>query len=437
MSPLVGAWSKLIKQGRNRGIGMTVISQRSAVINKDVLTQLDNLIPLRTTSPQDRKAIEGWVQHHALGEDIVDGLPTLEDGEAWLWSPYWLKKVEKFRFHQRRTFDSGATPELGKGRPSARLADIDLSKLQEEMAETVQKAEASDPKKLTARIKQLERELAAASNDSTTPTVVEKVVEVEVVPPALLELIDMLDGALRSANESLQEVLGPSLQFAHQASTAARGLPGGTTRPASGTSRRTESAPKSPSRRSQAPAPRTPSAPIEAPIVETDAKLGLAERKIIAVLMAHGGERTKRQVALQTTYAIGGGGFNNALGKLRSAGIISAGEPIRLLAVPEGYEPPSGFEADGVPSGGKEMLDYWLNLSGPGKLGKAEKLILQALWDAGEDGLDKAALAEETGYAAVGGGFNNALGKLRTLELIEGGGRSDPIHRLAAEFFEG
>lgn len=34
----------------------------------------------------------------------------------------------------------------------------------------------------------------------------------------------------------------------------------------------------------------------------------------------------------------------------------------------------------------------------------------------------KEALAEATGYASAGGGFNNALSRLRTLELINGSG---------------
>jgi hypothetical protein len=36
--------------------------------------------------------------------------------------------------------------------------------------------------------------------------------------------------------------------------------------------------------------------------------------------------------------------------------------------------------------------------------------------------LSKDELAERAGYAASGGGFNNALGRLRTLELIDGSG---------------
>jgi hypothetical protein len=36
--------------------------------------------------------------------------------------------------------------------------------------------------------------------------------------------------------------------------------------------------------------------------------------------------------------------------------------------------------------------------------------------------LSKERLAEQAGYEASGGGFNNALSRLRTLELIEGRG---------------
>ena len=54
-------------------------------------------------------------------------------------------------------------------------------------------------------------------------------------------------------------------------------------------------------------------------------------------------------------------------------------------------------------------------------------------FSAGPGGMTKEALAEETGYAADGGGFGNALGRLRTLELILG--RGGESLRLAEEFF--
>jgi hypothetical protein len=58
------------------------------------------------------------------------------------------------------------------------------------------------------------------------------------------------------------------------------------------------------------------------------------------------------------------------------------------------------------------------------KVAKAERLILEALRASYPQSVSKVDLAEKTGYVASGGGFGNALSKLRTLELIEG---FDPI----------
>lgn len=74
---MVGAWQRLVKMGRFKGIGVTLVSQRSAAVNKDVLEQVDNLIVLRTTGPRDREAIKRWVDTHADREEIIDSLPSL------------------------------------------------------------------------------------------------------------------------------------------------------------------------------------------------------------------------------------------------------------------------------------------------------------------------------------------------------------------------
>jgi hypothetical protein len=55
-----------------------------------------------------------------------------------------------------------------------------------------------------------------------------------------------------------------------------------------------------------------------------------------------------------------------------------------------------------------------------GRLGKAERLVFEALTQTYPDSLSKQELAARTGYEASGGGFNNALGRLRTLELVQG-----------------
>ena len=55
-------------------------------------------------------------------------------------------------------------------------------------------------------------------------------------------------------------------------------------------------------------------------------------------------------------------------------------------------------------------------------MGKAERLILETLTQAYPGALNKEEVAAKAGYEANGGGFNNALGRLRTLELVQGRG---------------
>jgi hypothetical protein len=66
---------------------------------------------------------------------------------------------------------------------------------------------------------------------------------------------------------------------------------------------------------------------------------------------------------------------------------------------------------------GSDLVDYWRN-----RLGKAERLILETLTQVYPAGLNKEEIAARAGYEANGGGFNNALGRLRTLELVQGRG---------------
>jgi len=182
---LVGAFETLVKRGGFRGIGVTLITQRSASLNKDVLTQIETLIPMRTPSPQDRKAVLAWVDYHSAGAEAVAELPGLADGQAWVFSPQWLNTLVKIQFRRRRTFDSGATPKVGsKPRPPAQLADVDLASIKEAMAQTIEKAQAEDPRTLRARIRTLEGELARR------PGPVVQLVEVPVIPSELVVRVE-------------------------------------------------------------------------------------------------------------------------------------------------------------------------------------------------------------------------------------------------------
>jgi hypothetical protein len=107
MERCFNAVSNLVVMGRNRGLGVTLINQRGATINKDVLTQIDTLLAFQNTSPQDRKALSEWVEHHSAEGDFdafMGSLPHLPKGEGWIWSPEFMNIFQRIKIRKRETF---------------------------------------------------------------------------------------------------------------------------------------------------------------------------------------------------------------------------------------------------------------------------------------------------------------------------------------------
>jgi hypothetical protein len=105
----LSAVDNFVRRGGNHNLGVTLITQRSAVLNKDILTQSDCLVILRTLAPQDKKAIQAWVEEQT-DEDKkelnkwYDGLKSLENGEAWVWHPEEPPIFQRVMYRQRETF---------------------------------------------------------------------------------------------------------------------------------------------------------------------------------------------------------------------------------------------------------------------------------------------------------------------------------------------
>jgi len=157
----LGAMQNIVRRGRARGIGVTLISQRSAVLSKSVLTQTECLIALQTTGPQDLKAIGEWIKYHADAaecERILSTLPRFQRGEAWVYSPGWLGGLQRVKVRARHTFDTSGTPKAGETRRQAKtVAEINLDSLSASIRKTVEEAKANDPAALRRRIAELER----------------------------------------------------------------------------------------------------------------------------------------------------------------------------------------------------------------------------------------------------------------------------------------
>lgn len=420
-APMVGAFERLVKLGRFKGIGVTMLSQRSASLNKNVLTQVDNLFMLRTVSPQDRAAVRAWIETHSESSTIIDSLPSLSTGECWLWQPERGEPV-KFRFRERRTYDAGTTPKVGESpRPPATLADIDLRTIETEMAATIERAKADDPKALRRQIAELERQLTqkpAAADPGRIEVPVPMITvadrrEFEAMIGRFEDLVlNESAGFIRelkdtmAAGEALVQRLRSAVETAPSSSRGEAIRARNHVVP-----RRTPAANKesSPDHRQQARSKATPTPP-----AGDDQKLTRMQKAIASALAAHG-TLSQRQLGLFTGYAHKSGSFANSMSGLRTRGYIEGGgQAITITAAGrDALDANGGYEP--LPTG-RDLVDWWLN-----RLPKAQAAMLGALLGVFPDPLSVDELAERTGYAAGSGSFANNRSKLNVADLIHGG----------------
>jgi hypothetical protein len=149
MGKTFNAVSNLIVMGRNRGIGVTLLNQRAATVNKDVLTQIDTLIAMRSVGPQDRAALRDWVEYHTAEGDFekfINSLPSLPTGEGWLWSPEFLGKFEYIKIRSRETFHPDRE-KTGSRFEMPHLDQIDIQEFIEKFNKTNIKQPQKDKEK--------------------------------------------------------------------------------------------------------------------------------------------------------------------------------------------------------------------------------------------------------------------------------------------------
>lgn len=401
---LVGAFQKLVRRGGFRGIGVTLISQRSAVVHKDVLTQTENLIVLRTTSPQDRKAIEDWIEHAGQSKAILRTLPSLQDGEAWFYSPNFLQLPEpvRIRFRRRATFDSGSTPGArGKRREPATLADIDLGAIRSRMAETIERAKADDPRELKKRIAELERQAREAKKavaPAPPPATKAERVEVLVLKDAQAKRLEKAADRFGSVGASLlevsREITAALARVANQPAPRAVPVP----------------RPVAPMVPRKAPEPRrSPRA-----VAATNGSITRPQQRILdtlATLQEMGvAQPSKSQLALWCEVSPTSGGYFNNLGALRAAGFVEYPQPSAVALTAEGAA---------VAAPGEALAVEEMQAAICAKVGAPKAAILRALIDIYPDAIAKDELAERVGVSPTSGGYFNNLGALRTLGLID------------------
>lgn len=417
----IGAVEQMVEEGRGVGIGVTLITQRSARLSKSVAELAEAMVAFRTVGPNSVEAILDWFGEHIPKErwkDLVEQLRQLPRGHALVVSPGWLHFEGVAEIRMRHTFDSSATPKAGQERRAHGAgAKPDLARYQARMADTIDRAKASDPAALRRRIAELEAVVAIEKKmktaereraDRAAPKI--QRVEVPVLKDGQVKRLEAgieRMAALQDRLAQAQQVVVTEAGSLRAALARARGAPSpAAPRPA---------APAPPPRRLPPPPPppsagRNGAIAGEEPVGEGG--LDRARRAILAVLAQYPEGCAAGKLALLSGYRWSGG-FRNALSALRSAGLIVGPNSATMritdagtAALGDGYSP--------LPTGGA-LVDYWLNHR---SLGACERAVLRALL-ANPEGLAAGDLAKAAGYE-WSGGFRNALSNLRTAGLLVG-----------------
>lgn len=418
---MLHAGNNLVSLGRGVGLRIVLISQRPAKLHKDSLTQVETLVAMRLIAPQDRKAVNEWVGEWAdahEGGDLVGSLPSLNTGEAWVWSPE-IDHLERSHCPLAGTYDSGHVRDRDPD-----LAPIDVAEIAGRLEDIGSDLLADDPKRLKRRVAELEKDL----RKKTAPAGVDEAEVARRVDSAVvavqdhyrnhgqkvIEAYDRFTGAIRELQSALEQRPPHPLFDA--------GTPPKTTGIAI-------SRPEAPISRPEAPT-KGPEALSSPPLTrrkhpsKNNGSLTGPQQRILDALawLADLGiaDRASRvQVAFLSEYKPKGGAFNNTLSSLRSAGLVdypSSGE-VALTVAGEAcatrLDLPATDEALQ-----RRVLD---KLSGP------QRRVLQPLIDAWPEDMAVEVLADAAGYEAGGGAFNNYRSSLRSLGLIDYPGRGRAV----------
>lgn len=414
---MLGAIDDIVRRGGQRGIGCALITQRSAVINKNVLTQIQMLIVLRTIAPQDLAAMKAWIDVHGTieqGKALMDSLPSLPIGDAWFWSPGWPTAEGIFkRTHilPITTFDSAATPKPGESRIVPKnLADVDLDALKKQMAATIEKARSENPATLKKRIAELERDLKNA------PVQTKEVVrsDVKAIEKAVREAVAGRDREWRSYTEDLEKAI---TKIATVITSVELNMVAPKPKPMvfkDTVAYGADMAAPGKDKTVRIVADRKSDGSTEIVSVDELFQVTGSHQKVLdatAWINKLGIEHpTKIAVAFIAGYSPSSSGYTNLMGALRSAGLVSYPGPGLVSLTPAGEA--KANRPDFADHG--ELREKVMQ-----KLMPSERKILQPLLDVYPAEMSSEELAEKSGYSATSSGFTNLRGKLRSIGLLD------------------
>lgn len=413
---VLGACEDIVRRGRIRGIGCTLITQRPQVLNKNVLSQVDMLTALGMNHPKDIGAIKEWVAVHgdeSQAKQMIADLPALPQGEAWIWAPS-ADIFKRVTFRDRHTFDSGRTPKAGETRSAPKvIAPVDIARLGKTIASTVEQQKANDPKVLKARVVDLEKQLAAKPGAKVETKTVEKPVikdaqlkRAEAAIAAADKLITRWDNVSADAHLALDKVreqltdavkrVGAELGVVRSAITSAVAPPPPTIR--------RPTAIVVPLAR-KPPARVKASAPGGSDATLTNPQLALLSTLAWWKAMGHDAP-TRAQIGGKVGWRPRGSNLKDRLSELSNAGLVTYPSPGTVSLTDAGHS------AAPTPDTNQTLLDSVRTmLTGP------QLKVFDALVDGAS--VTRQALGDQIGWNPTGSNLKDRLSELSAIEVVE------------------
>lgn len=388
---------KLATAGRSKGIRLIVATQRTQALHNAVLGSCETMVALRFTTPADQKPVVDWFKANANKKEAdtvaasLSGLPT---GTGWVCSGE-ARLFEKRHFPHITTYDNSATPTSDSIKREVASAPVDADELRAILGQAVREAEANDPRRLKARIAELERQVASSAPAAADPT-------------ALAEADRRGEARGYSQGTANGFVEGYSKASADwQARITA--LLSDAPPPAPPATAPRPSAPLVAAKPPMRPVPpREPARRVEA----GDGPSKVEAKFLTALVQRAPRSLTRNQVAIFAGYSVTSRHVDNVLGGLRSKGWIEGGGSAIKMTV-------AGMEAlgpyDPLPTGAA-LRQFWL-----GECGAAERAFLAVLIEIYPETINRDSLAERAGYSPTSRHVDNTLARLRSLDLAVGG----------------
>lgn len=397
----LGEFQRLWKLGRNFGIGGSLISQRPQEIAKKALNMSGTMFAFQMTGPQERKAVKLWVADKGIAVDIESVLQRLSVGEPHVESPTFLEVSKTVRILPKLTADVSSTPKVGARAKEQPLTPVDLEKLKTEMAGTIERSKADDPKELRKQIAQLKQQIVELEKRPAES----KTVEISILTNDDRQLFRDALGFWSAASSALCEI-GKAVEKQKLLLEKVIAIPD--TRKLAAPPQKPTANPgyKITEKRQATPQP--------ARTRDVAGSLSRAERSVLIALAQRAPRSTTRnQVGILGGYSTKSSHLDNIISSLRTKKFLEGpGSAIHITA--DGMTALGSYEA--LPSG-QELVQWW-----SAKVSSAERTILQKLVSHYPHRLSRQEVAEATGYSSTSSHLDNVLSRLRTLELIEGRG---------------